>query len=564
MAANPTDPPRKDTRGLPEGYDPHQFYEYRRDTLIKTATGIESFVYKYIPWSISRSFAFAIDPTAPFKVSTHAITPYNRHRTRSTASVLQIRKKRTTNINISHSQTPNFGGIAVCWSPGLNETITYNFDQTTDLATQPALVDEIDDATSRTRLMDSKQSTMRYFKSYINCPPRFAAQKDRYEYIYHPAPGIPSPECSERGGAGNTRSNSQDTKRADFMPTAAVLYPNSLSSLRDAEYAYLESLISANALGLFKEWSPNKRSSTLFRNIVELRDVSRSIVSLQKTLLDLGLLYRSLAKSPHIQRIVFDLKNVARDIPSEYLSYHFGWKQTYKDVMDLLKLPETMSKKYSFLIKRAGKPTTFRVKKDFESSRSDSLPAFDYDSAPWEYGVSTETRLERKTQLRLVVNATFDFPPVNGVSFQSGSMLDRMGLVPRPTDLYNLTPWTWLVDWFTGLGNYVEVIDNMARDNSLINWGMITGHTTGRLITRYKSKVDNRLTVTEDFVGATTSTSTEELYHESVLEYECQIRKDAAAAFTVNTISGPNLSGYQKSILGALLAQRKGGFTPRS
>ena len=54
---NLTGATRYDTRGLPEGYDPHKFYEYRRDTLVKTANGIESFAYKYIPWSIMESFA---------------------------------------------------------------------------------------------------------------------------------------------------------------------------------------------------------------------------------------------------------------------------------------------------------------------------------------------------------------------------------------------------------------------------------------------------------------------------------------------------------------------------
>jgi hypothetical protein len=172
--------------------------------------------------------------------------------------------------------------------------------------------------------------------------------------------------------------------------------------------------------------------------------------------------------------------------------------------------------------------------------------------------------LERNTELRLVINANFDFPPLNIVSFRSGQFLDRAGLVPRPTDIYNLVPWTWLVDWFTGLGSYVELIDNMARDDSLINWGMITGKTTGKLITRRTSKVDNTARTSVNNVNVSTVITTVPYAHESTLNYECQIRKDAAAALSVKTTAGPNLNVYQQSIIGAILAQRKGSFTPRS
>jgi len=557
--------PGLDTRGLPEGFDPHQLYEYRRETLIKNATGIESFLWKYIPFAFSKSFAFAIDPTAPFKVAPHRITPYNRHRTRSVASVLQLRQQHITNIQIGHDQNPNYGGISFCWDPLLTEIRSVLYDQTVAIIPQPPLVDESDDTTSRTRLVGSKQGTARFFKSYIVSPGRKVQQVVRQKWIYHPPPGFElSPLCSERGGTTNQRRDGVQTKTYDTAAPGALFFPNSLTTLREQEYAYLENLISKEAVSLFKSWSPDKRSSTLFRNIVELRDIPRSVVSLQQTLINLRSLYTSLARSPSLQKIVFDLRNTAKDIPNEYLSYHFGWKQTYKDIMELLVLPQTLSKKYEFLIKRATKPTTFRVKRDYVSSEGSGLPSFGYESDPIEYGIATSTRLERKTQLRLVINATFDFPPPNAISFKSGSMLDRMGLVPRPTDLYNLTPWTWLVDWFTGLGSYVEVIDQMNRDSSLINWGMITGHTTGRLITNRQSKVDSSSYISEDFVGDGTTYSTEVYNHESVLEYECQIRKDAATAFVVNTTAAPSLSGYQQSILGALLAQRKGSFTPRS
>jgi hypothetical protein len=560
MAINPSEGSRLDTRGLPEGYDPHQFYEYRHETLVRNAEGIESFIYKYIPWKYLKSFAIALDPTYPFKVAPRSITPENRTRKRSVDSVLNQRQFVDKKFNYSWTQTPNYQGQTFCNSPTNDHYSEFRSEGISVASPQQPLVDEAIDTTSRTRLIGSEQGTMRLFKSYINSPARTVRQVNSARAIY---PGTFNPSCAAVGGRQDQDFTGYETRAQTSRPTSAVLSPSSLSTLKAMEYTYIEGLISKNAVSMFKDWSPNKRSSTLFRNVVELRDIPRSIASLTNTLLDLRRL-ETLLRSERLRDIVFDLKRTSKHIPDEYLSFHFGWKQTYKDVMDLIALPETLSKKYSFLIQRAGKPTTFRLKRNFPSRLSVGLPAFSYDNTNLEYATLHETVLERDTEIRLVINATFDFPPLNVVTLRSGGLLDRMGLVPRPTDIYNLIPWSWLVDWFTGLGNYVELIDNMAREDNLVNWGMITGKTTGKLITRRTSKVDNTATTSVNNVGVGTVVTTVPYVHESTLHYECQVRKDAAAALSVKTTSGMNLTPYQLSILGALLSQRKGSFTPRS
>lgn len=562
---NPYDYSRNDTRGLPQGFDPRMFYEYRYLSNLKTATGLEGLILKYMPYGLIRSVVFAIDPLRDFKVAPHRITPSNRQRKKAVESVLTTQRKRTNQFRAySHSQTPNYNGISVCWSPGRVEHLDATGTQVADLTTQPPLVQEINDTTRRTRLIGSEQGTMDSFQGFMSSPARRVDKVNRYDYIYHPAEGIPSPECSERGGDANRGSDSIDLWWSDIGPTAAVLFPSTLNNLRTSELAYLEDLISRNVLAMFKDWSPNRRDYTLFRNVVELRDIPRSINSLNDTLRNLRSLFVSLGSKPRLRDSVFDLRRTAGNIPSEYLSYHFGWKQTYKDLMDLLALPEKMSKKYAFLIKRAGKPTTFRTKRTFLSALSEGVSGFDYDTSPYEGDVVVSHKLERETELRLVINATFDFPPPDAISLNLKKFLDQIGAVPRPTDIYNLVPWTWLLDWFTGLGNYVEVIDNINRDTSLINWGMITGQTKGRLVTNFKSKSDRLVVTTEDFVGRSEVLSHAENNHTSFYQYECRIRKDAATALNVNTTSDPRLSVYQKSILGALLAQRLDHSTPRT
>jgi hypothetical protein len=305
-----------------------------------------------------------------------------------------------------------------------------------------------------------------------------------------------------------------------------------------------------------KDYSPKRREYTYFRNLAELRDLPRSIASLQNSLTSYYTLWHSLGTQPSLRKRIFDLKAAISTIPNEYLSYHFGWRQTYKDLLDLLALPEKLWKKNDFLISRAGKPTTFRVTRKVPSSEAASL-GFDYDTVGFEYERTLSSRLERESELRLVINAIFDFPKANVPRFRFEHFLERTGITPRITDIYNLVPWTWLVDWFTGFGNYVELIDNINNDRNLINWGLISCRTQGRLISDFKSDTYMVDDVFET-PGAHTQSLTKRVNrHSSVLEFECQTRTDVATILDVKRTSVPSsLTGYQQSIIGSLLLQR--------
>jgi len=283
---------------------------------------------------------------------------------------------------------------------------------------------------------------------------------------------------------------------------------------------------------------------------------------------DLRNLYYSFPTNSSLRKKIFDLNAVIKDIPNEYLSFHFGWKQTYKDIVDLLSQPEKLSKKFIFLNKRNGKATTFRVKRNLSSALAD-VSGFTYDVSPYEYSASTVSSLSRESELRLVVNAIYEFPDINTPQFRLSQFRRLTGVEPRFTDVYNLIPWTWLVDWFTGFGNYVELIDQMHHDSSLVNWGLITCKTTGKITTNFKSKSDMASYLYTN-PGSSDNSSVVQNNHTSVFDYVCQTRSDVATILDVNVTSVPNsLSAYQSSILGALLAQstqdkRSRAFSPRS
>jgi hypothetical protein len=550
---------RFDTRGLPEGYDPHMLYEYRLDTAIKNSSGLESFLYKLMPLSLVKSFAFAIDPTAKFKVSPSAITPANRTRVRNPNSVLLQRKSLKVKTHHAWNQDVNYGLVSFCWSP------YYLHNQWTDVkydgpvTTQQLLLDRIKDTTSRTRLFGSDRGTLELFKGQIFSPPRSVARELHVTSTYL-STYTNEPLCGERGGTYERFSGTDEVERETYSPTAATLSAATYNQLRDSEITFCKALCQAHAVSMLKGITPFNRDYSLFRNLVELRDIPRSIASLQKTILDLSKVYSSLRHSPKLRKVIFNLKGAAKNVPNEYLSYHFGWKQTYKDAMDLLTLPEKTSKKINFLIRRSGKATTLRSKREFLSATGEGVSGFVYDTSEYEIALAqpfTWSRVERVSQVQLVVNCTWDFPPSNSVEFKRHVFAERIGLEPRVTDFYNLIPFTWLVDWFTGLGNYVELIDTINHDPSLINWGMISCKSTGSLITEISTATN---IVTETRINnsfASSSTVQKINKHQSRFDYECITRSDVSTILDVKLTSVPStLTAYQMSILGALIAQR--------
>lgn len=554
---NLTNGPRFDTRGLPEGYDPHKLYEYRLDILKAKSTGLQSFLFELIPLSLIKSVAFAIDPTAPYKVSASPITPANRTRYRQTASVLQKGRVRKSRYQLAIYQPPNYGLVSFCWQPFYESLLTADQEiYAFDIAQDP-LPDISKDATKRTRLYGSDRGTLELFKGYIHSPPRTSERTYNSQTVYT-GTYTNEPLCGEVGGTYNKLRKTNEVFRVKVSPFGATLSSGTVSTLRTSELANNRVQCQKLAFSMLKAVEPFAGDYTLFRNLVELRDVPRSVAQLRKTAEDLRKVYLSLRHSPKTRKVIYNLKGLSKDVPNEYLSYHFGWKQLYRDLNDLLALPEKASKKVNFLMRRSGKPTTLHSKRIVTSASGLGVSGFVYPLTDIDFNASLSHRIEREHEVRLAVNRTFDFPPINSVDFKRHVYAERIGIQPRITDVYNLVPWTWLLDWFTGLGNYIDLIETInSKDSGVINWGMISCVTKGKLITDLKYNTATTSELIQDNTTLSYQTVDTDKRHTSVYNFECHTRDDIATVLDLNLTSAPStLTAYQMSILGALLAQR--------
>jgi len=545
-----TDGPRVDSRGLPEGYDPHKLYEYRYLKRVKAATGLEGFILQWMPASVIQSLAIAFDPLSQFKLSLGVITPANRLRYRATASVLQYRKSHLYVTTQVESPISNWQNIPGQYGPQELHPPVVNNDNTSVLTTQAVIPDTSNDTTRRTRLFGSDVGEFEKFKSSLSSPSRqtVSTARDSHMYTYFKNNVWPH----------DSFFITTHRESMEYTPSAAYLTRNTFDGIVTREKAVANALMQKHVLAMYKDTNPQNRNYSLFRNIIELRDMPRSILSLRDSVKHLAQLDASLKHIPtDVRKFVMSLKTSLKDIPNEYLSYHFGWKQTYKDIVDLVAAPTKIGKQINFLLARAGQPTTYRTKRNYASSDS-GISGFTYDTYLFHDTLPTiESRVDREVELRMVINTTFRFPDVDVPSLRYDKFATKLGVYPRFIDIYNLMPWTWLVDWFTGLDRYIEVIENINHDPSLINWGFLTASSTGKVTTNFASTTPSSTTFAVDFQPPVTTNTSVRNNHTSVLHFTYQNRKDLSTVLDVNTTADPtSLTSYQQSILGALLSQR--------
>lgn len=535
---------RVDTRGLPEDFDPHYFYEYRIMVRSKEATGVEGLIYRYMPHTVIRSFAFAIDPFSQFKVSRGRITPKNRVVTRSIQSVLNRQTWEQINYNVYTVSTKNYQNIPGREGPTRSWTTSKKTGGTYSLQ---SLTSTREDTTRRTRIIGSSQGEFEMFKPTLIVPDNVVRRVNtQYRHLPIVGSGV-FPEINDSTVSVVTR-----------VSPGASLSSSAINQIRTLERSHCSELIQKNALKLYGSLNPQFRNFSFFRELAELKDLPRSIVSMRDTVRDFRSLYNSFSDFS-LRDKVFSLGEVVKDIPKEYVSYHFGWKLLVKSVQDLLAKPQTTSKQISMLIRRSGKPTTYRIKREFPSAVSTGIPGFGVlDIHPAQTFSTIKNRIERVVELRVVINTTFDFPEVNRIKFASRFFYEKLGVYPRPVDFYNLVPWSWLFDWFTGVGDYVNVIDEVNKDRSLINWGMISAISRGRLTTNATSKVTSQHTTQVSYSGTGTTTYVVAPHnYEASCAYVFHMRKDLAGIPGLRKTTDPSsLTPYQNSILGSILSER--------
>lgn len=162
------------------------------------------------------------------------------------------------------------------------------------------------------------------------------------------------------------------------------------------------------------------------------------------------------------------LKRQARasDLPGSYLAYHFGWAPLASDLLTLFKLSEEIEKKKRFLRRMSeggGFSAGLGGGSELVSTGGTAYVPLSF-MGPGKYAAKFTYQIERKTKAWVKTRAQLagSLPP-SPADLQRLSTRLTLGLSLRPAAVWDFVPWTWLIDYFANVGDYMAAIEGQTR-----------------------------------------------------------------------------------------------------
>lgn len=561
-------------------YASHRLDIYRqaaRDVAARNS-GLERYVINLFGPDLMGSIALAFDPYKQFQneiqTTAHLTDGPKIVRTRSprTSPLYNRTELYSTTVGVAgYHHDPNGGLFDYIWEPFTYTTTT----GTRNRGDQPPLFGLIRDTTRSTRPMKQDKGEFELFIPKMSSRNRSRSylKTDEYRYLSFP-------------NSQGQRSHSKTWIRSEVRgPEFAVTNANVQALLPGIRNRAL-SVMTKEVYGMLDRVQPRHRTYSLFYQIAELRELPITIKGTLKIWQDFERIvgtnyFRSLLQSRHLWRdpqlmiryaehlghsTGFNynaLRNIDENAASAFLTFKFGWESMYRGVIDLLPSVNRATKDVNALINQIGRTHSRRTKKTWSEPNASIPPFFGFTPLRTEIIGSTSIQSEgtRDCELRLMVNTAIWFPHLDVPTLRRELVIEKLGIYPTPSDIYNLIPWTWLVDWFGGLGDYISLMDSIANDQMIINYGFITYKEVSRATMKVAGEFQTVVKTNVDFIEQESVTTTP-MVHEGEFTYKYQLRRSIPSLTNVRQYWGTNLNPNQTAILGAL-ASVKGGSLAR-
>lgn len=282
---------------------------------------------------------------------------------------------------------------------------------------------------------------------------------------------------------------------------------------------------------------PGKEIGGAFQFLVELRDLPRRP---GRALLRAGV--------PGAIRDAQKFVATMAALGSEYLNVAFGWKPFVSDLQSLYETHTRLDKELDNLRRNHGKAQRRRrtiVNSRVTNDTYTQTTGLGYwsgvhrapNNSPFTpsgvHSVFTQTVVENHIWF---AGRFRTYVPYMGTSEWTGAATRALyGLNVTPEHLYQVIPWSWLVDWFTNVGAVISNLSSNAAGNLFMDYGF--------LMQRRKETTS----VSQDYTCSALNIATS-VTHEYGWESKTRIM---ASPFGFG-LKYDDLTGYQKSILAAL------------
>lgn len=241
-----------------------------------------------------------------------------------------------------------------------------------------------------------------------------------------------------------------------------------------------------------------------------------------------------------------DRVSFAKAAGNEYLNVEFGWKPILSDLQKILFLKDHLATRIAQLKRDNGKPIRRQVTlvniEDSDVTEYDTENPFYPYVHPFYHVNGTGKASSVVTSTRkdwFVGKFRYYIPDINMPEFPSRITPAFLGLNPSPSLVWELTPWSWLIDYFANVGDVLSNMSDNAAENLVAEYGYIMSaveHTT------YSTQ---KGTINTSSPKGLQSISASITYRHSLK------RRSFASPYGFGLKPG-DLSGRQAAILGAL------------
>nr|URG16439.1 MAG: maturation protein [Leviviridae sp.] len=173
----------------------------------------------------------------------------------------------------------------------------------------------------------------------------------------------------------------------------------------------------------------------------------------------------------------------------EYLNIQFGILPLYNDIKKIVETANEADKLIAQYTRDSGRLVRRRAKLQIETSTEVTTPAvsgFISPAIPLPFYSSTSGVMTRRrvTTLRWSFSGAYTYYLDPGVTYL-GQMKRNEQIAAKlygtrltPEVLWELTPWSWAIDWQTNFGDVMTNISALLNDSLVIRWAYVMCHQT--------------------------------------------------------------------------------------
>lgn len=187
--------------------------------------------------------------------------------------------------------------------------------------------------------------------------------------------------------------------------------------------------------------------------------------------------------------------NVPKSLADQFLNVQFGWLPFVRDLVEIHKTYTNLDKLVrqsrrdnGRWIRRKGtvssSETTSTVTSQTFPACTPGLRSYYYRMSPQNYYGYTNFYSQELTKVWFEGSFRYYVPSLDreGPGWDLVNIMRQFGAFPDPSVIWNLTPWSWLVDWHTDVGDVIDNATSQLFNNMASKYAYVMVHKQKRVV----------------------------------------------------------------------------------